>query len=113
MNDLLQRLLAVDKQGDEAIKAAEEKAVQLREAAATRIAAMNADFSKALTAECAAIEKAAIEEAQRQRAAELVAAQQQVAAKRSDFAKALAPCQPRLLEELLGLAVVAAAEEQL
>ena len=113
MNDLLQRLLAVDKQGDNTIKEAEEKAVQLREAAAARIASMNADFSKALAAECAAIEKAAVDEAQRQRSADLVAAQQQVAARRSDFAKALAPCRPQLLEELLGLSEVKTAEQQL
>ena len=103
MDDLLQRLLTIDHQGDAAVKAAEEKAVQLREAAAARVAALNADFSKALTAECAAIEKTAVEAAERQRADDMAAARQELAARRAKFAAAIAPERARFLEELLGL----------
>lgn len=103
MDDLLQRLLAVDRQGDSAVKAAEEKAVQLREASAARIAALNAAFSKELSAECAAVEAAAVEEAERQRDKELAAAKAELSSRRARLEAALSPRRPAFLEALLGL----------
>ena len=103
MDDLLQRLLAVDKQGDSAVKAAEEKAVQLREASAARIAALNAEFSKSLAAECAAVEAAAVDDAEKRREKELSAARKELAARRARLEAALSPQKAAFLEALLGL----------
>jgi len=103
MDDLLQRLLAVDRQGDSSVKEAEEKAISLREAAAARLAALNAEFAKSLASECAAIEASAVTEAENRRASELSAARKELAARRARLAKALAPWKARFLEELLGL----------
>ena len=103
MDDLLQRLLAVDRQGDSAVKAAEEKAVQLREASAARIAALNAEFAKSLASECAAIEEEAVATAERRREEELSSARAQMPSRRARLEAALEPRKAAFLEALLGL----------
>lgn len=103
MDDLLQRLLAVDRQGDSAVKAAEEKAVQLREASAARIAALNAEFAKGLAAECAALEADAVSEAKRRREEELSAARAEMSSRRARLETALAPRKAAFMKALLGL----------
>ena len=103
MDDLLKRLLEIDRQGDDAVKAAEEQAVKMREESAAQLAARNADFAKALSEQCAVIEQHAVTEAEARRRDELAQADQKVARQGEAFAAALKPLQGKFLDELLGL----------
>lgn len=103
MDDVLERMLAVEKQGNAVIKDAEELAVKLREEASARLAAEKADFSAALAQECASIESAAVASAEAQRETELAAARNELPGRLQKFSSALSGQRSALLERLMGL----------
>ena len=103
MEDLLERMLAVDQQGEALIKEAEAKAVQIREESSAALAKANADASAKLAAECQALEAEAVGAAEKQRKDSLESATRALAPRSVNFARELEAHRDKLLKELLAL----------
>ena len=69
MDDLLERMLAVDLEGRQLVSQAEEQAVKIREENSAQVAEVNAQYSAKLSEECTALEQeqAALRSAEKQR----------------------------------------------
>ena len=78
MDDLLTRMLAIDKQGNAVVEEAEAEAVKIREAASAAQAQETEAFSAKLSEELAGIEQAAVDAAEAERAKELALVSEQV-----------------------------------
>ena len=102
MDDLLTRMLAIDKQGNAVVEAAEAEAVKIREAASAAQAQETEAFSAKLSEELEGIEQAAVASAEAERAKELSLVSEQLPARAAAFREALSGQEGRLLKVLLG-----------
>lgn len=103
MEDLLERMLAVDAQGEALVKAAEEKAVQIREESSAELAKAHAVASEGLSKECQALEEAAVGAAMKQKEEALAQALKRLAPRGESFARELDGHRYKLLKELLAI----------
>ena len=102
MDDLLTRMLAIDKQGNAVVEEAEAEAVKIREAASAAQAQETEAFSAKLSEELAGVEQAAVDAAEAERAKELALVSEQLPSRASAFRRALSGQEERLLRVLLG-----------
>ena len=106
MDDLLTRMLAIDKQGNAVVEAAEAEAVKIREAASAAQAqeteAFSAKLSEELEGIVEGIEQAAVASAEAEREKELSLVSEQLPARAAAFREALSGQEGRLLKVLLG-----------
>ena len=105
MDDLLERMLAVDLQGRQMVSQAEEQAVKIREENSAAIAELNAQCSARLADECAALEKETLAAAQARREAELKSSSEQLDGKAEVFRLALEVHRAELKSRLLGVSI--------
>ena len=102
MDDLLERMLAVDLEGRQMVAQAEEQAIKIREENSTQVAELNAQYSAKLADECAAVEEETLAAAQARKKAELKATAEGLEERAKAFALALAKHRTELLERLAG-----------
>lgn len=102
MDDLLQRMLDADRQGDEAVSAAESKAAALREEGAARIAHLREQCAAASAEECRKIMADAKAECDSAREQALGQAMAELERRKADFAAAIRDCRESLEEAILG-----------
>ena len=103
MDDLLQRMLEVDREGDAVVQAAEKRAAAIREENASALAREESEFADALAKECADTVAQAVAEAEAQREAELLASEEALQRRAEAFRVAIAEQRGTLLRELLGI----------
>lgn len=103
MEDLLERMLAVDQQGEALVKAAEEKAIQIREESSTELSKLHESASAALAQECQNLEAEAVNAAQKQKDDALAQAAKKLAPRGEAFAQELEVHRYKLLKELMAL----------
>ena len=103
MEDLLERMLAIDQQGETLVKEAEAKAIQIREENSAELAKINAEASARLSAECQVLEDEAIHAAEKQREDSLAAASRELAPRSAAFSQELEAHRDKLLKMLLAL----------
>lgn len=103
MDDLLERMLAVDLEGRQLVSQAEEQAVKLREESSAQVAELNAQYSAKLSEECAALEQETLAAAQARREAELKTSAASLDGRAAAFAKALEVHREALLKRLMGV----------
>lgn len=103
MEDLLERMLAVDAEGEALVKAAEEKAVQIREESSAELAKAHSEASEALAKECQALEEVAIGAALKQKEEALLQAQRRLEPRGVAFSAELDGHRYKLLKELLAI----------
>lgn len=103
MEDLLERMLAVDAQGEALVKAAEEKAVQIREESSAELAKAHVAASETLAKECQAMEEAAVGAAVKQKEEALSQAKARLVPRSSAFSVELEGHRYKLLKELLAI----------
>lgn len=103
MEDLLERMLAVDAQGEALVKDAEKKAIQIREESSAELAKMHEEVSEALAKECQALEEAAVGAALKQKDEALQQAQKRLGPKSAAFSSELDGYRYKLLKELLAI----------
>ena len=105
MDDLLERMLAVDLQGRQLVSQAEEQAIKIREENSAAVAELNAQCSAQLADECAALEKETLAAAQTRREAELKAAEASLDGRAEAFGEALEAHRVELRNRLLGISI--------
>lgn len=103
MEDVLERMLAVDRQGEALVKQAEEEAQRIREESARALAESSGTASRALAEECAALEAGILESAQKERAAALAKSEAELPRRGAAFSKELEAHRRTLLRELMAL----------
>lgn len=103
MEELLQRMLEIDRRGEELVKSAEAKAAAIRGECAEQIAEAKRECARMTAEECRTVRAAAEKEAGMARQAFLAAEAGDREARRCGFAAAVARGRERMLEELLGL----------
>ena len=102
MDDLLERMLAVDLEGRQLVSQAEEQAVRIREESSAQVAELNAQCSAKLAEECAAVEQETLAAARKRREAELKAASADLERRAATFRQALERHRSELLLRLQG-----------
>jgi cell division septum initiation protein DivIVA len=103
MEDVLERMLAVDQQGEALVKQAESEALRIREESSRSLAESSSAASRALAEECAALEAGILESAQKERAAALAKSEAELPQRGAVFSKELEKYRHTLLKELLAL----------
>ena len=102
MDDLLERMLAVDLEGRQLISQAEEQAVKIREENSAEVAELNAQYSAKLADECAQVEQDTLAEARARREAALAEAAAGLLDRAATFRKALEKHRAEVLAKLQG-----------
>lgn len=103
MDDLLERMLAVDLQGRQMVSQAEEQAIKIREENSAAIAELNAQYSAKLADECAALERETLASAQARREAELQTAAEHLEDRAKVFSQELQSHRVVLMKRLMGI----------
>lgn len=103
MEELLERMLAVDQQGEALVKEAEAQALKIREEGTRSLTEKGAAESRALAEECRILQEQILDNARQQRKEALEKATRQLAPKGEAFSHDLEAYRPRLLKELLAL----------
>ncbi len=103
MEDVLERMLAVDQQGEALVKQAESEALRIREESSRSLAESSSAASRALAEECAALEAGILESAQKERSAALAKSEAELPLRGAAFAKELEKHRHTLWKELLAL----------
>ncbi len=103
MEDVLERMLAVDRQGEALVKQAEAEALRIREESTRSLAEASGTASRALAEECAALEAGILESAQKERAAALAKSEAELPRRGAAFSKELEGYRRTLLRELMAL----------
>lgn len=103
MEELLERMLAVDQQGEALVKSAEEQAVRIREESSRELAAKSAEASRLLSEECRRLEEEAVSGAECQKAEALKASASRLSPRAESFSKELESYRYKLLKELLAV----------
>ena len=103
MDDLLERMLAVDLEGRQLVSQAEEQAVKIREENSAQVAELNAQYSAKLSEECATLEQDTLAAAQERREAELKASAAKLDERAAAFSQALEAHRATLRARLMGI----------
>ena len=103
MDDLLERMLAVDLKGRQMVSQAEEQAIKIREENSAQVAELNAQYSAKLSEECAVVEQEVLETARAHREAELKASAATLDSRATAFGQALEVHRKALMKRLMGI----------
>ncbi|MGN0866112.1 MAG: hypothetical protein ACI4SG_00330 [Oligosphaeraceae bacterium] len=103
MEELLERMLAVDQEGESLVKSAEAEALKIREESTRVLAEKSAAESRALAEECRILGQQILENARQKRSEALEKATRQLSPRGESFSRELEAYRPRLLKELLAL----------
>ncbi len=103
MDDLLERMLAVDLEGRQLVSQAEEQAIKIREENSSQVAEINAQYSARLSEECAAVEQETLAAAQARRESELASAASGLDERAAKFSQSLGVHRGALLKRLMGI----------
>ncbi len=103
MEELLERMLAVDQEGESLVKAAEAEALKIREESTRALAEKSAAESRALAEECRILGEQILDNARQKRSEALEKATRQLSPRGESFSRDLEAYRPRLLKELLAL----------
>ncbi len=101
MDDLLQRMLAIDQEAEKLVDAAELEAVKILEEVRLQIAGEREQAQAALVTECDKLFREKIEKCRRDSDAELKQDELELDARQKAFAGRIAAKQPELLHTLL------------
>ena len=104
MNDLLQRMLAVDKEADALVQRAEEEAAQLAEQTRLQISRENEEAQTALLQESDALLQAELDKAHQEAEAALKQDELYLEQRKAAFAQRIAPQTAPVLDIILGTA---------
>ena len=101
MDELLQRMLDVDREGDKAVKEAEAQAAALREAASQEAAKIMADSASQCTAQCQKLIADVTAECEAKRAQALAQAEVELKARGERYTELLESYRDKLFADML------------